>query len=100
MDRTWIVFIIAAAVFTWGAGPRVAIIALLVFEAATALGASALEAAGTGHSILWAAQAIGAVRMFLWLMLAPTVLGVGLGWGVRRLTPPPKGRLPGMTRDR
>ena len=100
MDRTWIVFIAAAGLFTWAAGPRIAFIALLIFEAATALGASVLEAAGTGHSILWAADAIGAVRMFLWLMLAPTALGVGLGWALRRLTPPPKGRLPGMTRGR
>jgi hypothetical protein len=100
MDRTWIVFIAGAALFSWSAGPRLAVVVLVVFEAAVALGASALEAAGTGMTLRAAADAVGAVTMFLWLMLAPSAVGVMLGWGLRRFVPPPKGRLPRMTGER
>ena len=92
MDRSLFEFVGGAAVLTWATGPRLAAIILVVFEAATALGASALEAAGTGKPILAAAAAIGATTMFLRMMLAPSAVGILLGWGVRRLAPPRRGR--------
>jgi hypothetical protein len=96
MDWNWVRYAAAAAMLTWGAGPRIGAGALAIYLVAVAVGISWLEAAGTSMSLAQAAAATHVIPFTL-IMLVPTAAGVALGWGVRRVAPPPKGRLPRVT---
>ena len=98
MDWNWVRYAAAAAMLTWGAGPRIGAASVAVFLVAVAVGISWLEAAGTGMSLAQAATATHVIPFTL-IMLAPTATGVALGWGVRRVAPPPRGRLRRVTKE-
>jgi len=78
---------VAAAIFAYGAGARIATGFFAAVTAGVALGGTALEAHRMGVSFQAAAEKTGVAPMFF-MLLAPSAIGIALGAAARRVRPP------------